>query len=314
MAHELVPAPIAGMAEAIGKAAEFIAESQAGNTRRGYAADWRDFEAWCARYNKIAIPAAPADVAIYLSDLAGRAKVSTVRRRAAALAYFHRRAGHDNPVAHAGVKATISGIRRKLGSAPKKKAALTSDLVAQALRKVPTDLSGLRDRALIAIGFAAALRRSELVDLNVNDIERHPKGIVLEIRRSKTDQAGKGKFKAIPHGKKLRAPAALDAWLEAADISDGPIFRGVRGDTVLAAALCDRQVARIVKARASAIGLDADLFAGHSLRSGYITSADDAGAELASIAKHAGHAKLDTTLGYVQVADAFRDHSGRKFL
>jgi integrase len=261
------------------------------------------------------LPAAPATVAAYLGALASAgAKVSTVRRRCAAIADAHRRNGHDNPASHAGVKATLAGIARTLGAPPEKKAALTADLLAKALRKIPEDLAGLRDRALILIGFAAALRRSELVALDVNDIARHPKGLAVTIRRSKTDQAGVGKTKAIPHGRKLHAVRALEAWLAAAGITSGPVFRGVRGTRVRGVRLCAHQVARIVQKRAAAVGLDPTLFAGHSLRSGYISSAADHGASLQAIADHAAHKKLDTTRGYVQIADAFRDHSGKGFL
>jgi hypothetical protein len=116
-------------------------------------------------------------------------------------------------------------------------------------------------------------------------------------------------------GRRLHTVRALDAWLAAAKITTtGPLFRGVRGDTVLGRRLCDHQVARIVKKRIAALGLDPKLFAGHSLRSGYISSAAEHNASLVSIAAHAGHEKLDTTRGYVQVADAFRDHSGKGFL
>jgi integrase len=296
-------------------AAEFITASKAAATRRAYAADWRDFTAWSAAHQQVELPAAPATVAAYLGALAtAGAKVSTVRRRCAAIGDAHRRGGHDNPAAHAGVKATLAGIARTLGAPPAKKAALTADLLAKALRSIPQDLAGLRDRALILIGFAAALRRSELVALDVADLTRHPKGIVITIRRSKTDQAGAGCAKAVPHGRKLRAVQALDAWLGAAKITAGPVFRGVRGSKVLPARLCAHQVARIVQKRAAAAGLDPTLFAGHSLRSGYISSAAERGASLVSIAAHADHKKIDTTRGYVQIADAFRDHSGKGFL
>jgi integrase len=295
--------------------AEFITASKANATRRAYASDWRDFAAWCAAHQQVERPAAPATVAAYLGALAtAGAKVSTVRRRCAAIGDAHRRGGHDNPGAHAGVKATLAGIARTLGAPPAKKAALTADLLAKALRSIPQDLAGLRDRALILIGFAAALRRSELVALDVADLARHPKGLVITIRRSKTDQAGAGCAKAIPHGRKLRAVQALEAWLGAAKITAGPVFRGVRGSRVLGARLCAHQVARIVQKRAAAAGLDPTLFAGHSLRSGYISSAAERGASIVSIAARANHKKLDTTRGYVQIADAFRDHSGKGFL
>jgi site-specific recombinase XerD len=296
--------------------AEFLKSSKADATRVAYAADWRDFEAWCGRYDFIAIPADPENVAVYLSSLAtsGR-KVSTIRRRCASIAHVHRTAGaSDNPTSHPGVKSVLAGITRKLGSAPTKKAALTVQMLERVVRKISDNLAGTRDRALLLIGFGGALRRSELVALDVSDVARHPKGIVLTLRRSKTDQAGVGKTKAIPHGKRLKVVAALDAWTAAAAITEGPIFRGVRGSRVLPGRLSTNQVALIIKARAKAVGLDPKVFAGHSLRSGFVTSAADSGASLQSIADHAAHKKLDTTLGYVQIADAFRDHSGKRFL
>ena len=296
--------------------AEFLKSSKADATRLAYAADWRDFEAWCSQHGFVAIPAEPENVAVYLSALAtsGR-KVSTIRRRCAAIAHVHQSVGaSDNPTAHPGVKSVLAGISRKLGSAPAKKAALTVQMLERVVRKIPQDLPGLRDRALLLLGFAGALRRSELVALDLEDVARHPKGIVLTLRRSKTDQAGSGKVKAIPHGKRLKVVVALDAWTAASGITAGPIFRGVRGSRTLPGRLSTNQVALIIKARAKAAGLDPAVFAGPSLRSGFITTAADHRASLQSIADHAGHGKLDTTLGYVQVADAFRDHSGKRFL
>jgi site-specific recombinase XerD len=318
MGNELVPTTDSDhkpLQIVVGGAADFIAASRAKNTLRGYYSDWRHFRTWCDGVGAWPLPASVGAVSEYLAALAtGGAKVKTIERRCTAIRYFHVQAGLDNPAAHAGVKATLDGIRRTLGSAVEKKAALTNELLAKALKKIPPDLAGLRDRALLLLGFAGALRRSELVGLDLADIAHHPKGLIVTLRRSKTDQIGAGKIKAIPHGRKLHTVRALQAWLEAAKITEGPLFRGVRGQQVLTARLCDRQVARVAKKRTAAIGLDPKLFAGHSLRSGFITSAAEAGAALTSIADHAGHAKLDTTRGYMQVADAFRDHSGKSFL
>lgn len=311
MGHELVGKPPIEAAVAV-----FIRASQADNTQRAYAADWRAFETWCLDNRKDSLPADPLTVAAYLAALAenrGR-KLSTIRRRCAAIAHMHRSNDYESPTSHAGVKATLNGIARTLGARPAKKAALTVELVARTIRKVPTDVLGLRDRALLLLGFAGAFRRSELVAIDVTDIARHARGLVVTIGRSKTDQLGAGMVKAIPHGKRLRVAEAIDAWLIAARIVDGPVFRALRGQRVLPTRLTARQVARIVKKRAAAAGLDPALFAGHSLRSGFLTSADDHGASLTKAADHAGHKKLDTTRGYMQTGDAFRDHAGKKFL
>jgi site-specific recombinase XerD len=316
MANDLVPTDGAGaLAKSIEAAAGYAKNSKAPNTLKAYRSDWRHFSIWCAAVRCKPLPAHPGQVAAYLGALASAdMRTNTIQRRIAAIRHFHRAAGHENPCEHPGIADTLAGIRRSLGSAPRKKTALTAELLSRALRKLPDTLRGKRDRALLLIGFAGALRRSELVDLKVNDLAAHPKGIILTLRRSKTDQVGAGTVKAIPHGHRLKAVAALEDWLRISQICDGPIFRGVIGKRVLDGALCEHQVAKIVKNALRAIGLDAREFSGHSLRSGFITSAANSGADLTTIAKHAGHARVDTTLGYVQVNDAFRDHAGRKFL
>lgn len=318
MSNELVPAGDSrqvSLDAAVARATDFAAASKAAATQRAYKSDWADFAAWCDAHQVLKLPAEPAAIAAYLAQLADRGrKVSTIERRVTSIGHFHRQAGHANPADHPGVQQVLEGIRRSLGTAPGKKAALTAELLAKTLKKIPADLAGLRDRALLLLGFAGAMRRSELVALDIADVARHPKGLVITIRRSKTDQAGAGMVKTIPYGRKLFVVRALQAWLEASKITAGPLFRGVRGDRVLDRRLCDRQVARIAKKRAAAIGLDPTLFAGHSLRSGFITSATDDDASLIKTANHVGHAKLDTTREYAQTADAFRDHPGKGFL
>lgn len=295
--------------------AGFSAASRSDATRKGYGSDWRDFLAFCREHDLQPLPASAETLAMYLAALAsaGR-KVATIRRRVVAIGAAHRLSSLPSPADGPLARSTMDGIERRLGTAPEKKAALTVDLVAKLCRKIPDDLAGLRDRALILVGFAAALRRSELVALDRADIRRHPKGLVVLVRRSKTDQKGEGLSKAIPHGRRLHVAAALDAWCDAAKIVEGAVFRGVHGPLVLADRLSGRQAARIVQARVAAIGLDPGTFGAHSLRSGFITSAADNGATLQSIAGHAGHAKLDTTMGYVQVQDAFASAPGKKFL
>jgi site-specific recombinase XerD len=318
VAEDLVPqgqSPISvDLRDAAEATADFIAASRAASTRKAYASDMRHFEEWCRGVSITAMPAAPETVAAYLSALATAdppAKVSTIRRRAAAIAKYHRDAGHESPTAHSGVGATLAGIARKLGARPNKKPAATVEVLGPALRKIPADLEGLRDRALILIGFAAALRRSELVGLDLADIARHPKGIVITIRRSKTDQTGRGITKAVPFGRKLKPVAALDAWLgalAAAGVTEGPLFRGVHGPTILPRRLCAHQVGAIVKKRLG------PQHSAHGLRSGYLSTASEHGASLQRMADHAGHARLDTTRSYVQIADLFSAHSGAKFL
>ncbi|MFL5063502.1 MAG: tyrosine-type recombinase/integrase [Xanthobacteraceae bacterium] len=300
--------------DALRVALDLADQSHANATRRGYARDFADFTAWCSQVNLAPLPAAPATVAAYIAALVDRKlKSATISRRVAAIAYHHRHEA-DDPTKPATVRAILKGARNRLGTRPRKKAPLTAELVAKAVKKIPSDtLIGKRDKALLLLLFGAALRRSELVALDVADLDFRPQGVVVTIRRSKTDQSGKGQTIAVPTGSKLRVPDALKDWMRAAGISDGPVFRGVaKGGRVLPERLCDKQVARTVKKWAKAIKLDPDLFSGHSGRSGFATSAG--AKDLVGTANHLRHAKLDTTRGYIQAEDAFKAHAGRSFL
>jgi site-specific recombinase XerD len=174
-------------------AQDFAAASRSKATLRAYKSDWHDFEKWCDRHCLITLPADARTVAAYLSAMAtGQpAKLATIRRRLATIGYAHRCAKYDSPADDPAVKATMAGIARTIGSARTKKTALTAALVAKIVKAISADtVAGLLDRALLLLQFAAALRVSELVDLNVNDVARHSEGIVLTIKRSKTDQDG----------------------------------------------------------------------------------------------------------------------------
>jgi site-specific recombinase XerD len=237
---------------------DFMAASRSKATLRAYRSDWHDFEKWCDRHCLITLPADARTVAAYLSAMAtGRpAKLATIRQRLATIDYAHRCAEHRSPSDDPVVSATMAGIARTIGSARSKKTALTAALVAKVVKAISADtLAGLLDRALLLLQFAAALRVSELVDLNMNEITRHSEGIVLTIKRSKTDQEGVGLQKAVPHGKRLRPVAALDAWISAARITEGPLFRTVRAEKVSKAGISLRTVSRMIKRRCAAVGL-----------------------------------------------------------
>jgi integrase len=246
---------------------------------------------------------------------AGRS-AATLTRRAAALAYFHGQAGYPSPTRDRRVKEVLAGIRRSLGTAPTRKAAATaSHLAAMVATCDLTTRIGLRDRALLVIGFAGAFRRAELVALTVADLSAVPAGLTLRLRRSKTDPEGQGRTVAIPAGTRLRPVHALTDWLTAAGITAGPLFRPVRrGGVVGATALTDKAVARIVKQRAALAGFDPAGFSGHSLRAGFVTSAAQAGARTDKIMAVTGHTAAATVQRYVRDAEAFVDHAGAAFL
>lgn len=295
-------------------AAGFAAAAKSAATRRAYASAWSDFTTWCAEQGAEPVPASARTVARYLTHLAGIGRtISTIDQRAAAIACAHRTLGHEPPTSREEVRAVLTGIRNSIGRRPDKKQALTVDLVTKVVRKIGQDLPGLRDRAMILLCFGAALRRSELVALNVEQLEFHRKGLLLRLGRTKTDQAGEGRTVAIPDGK-LKVPDAVEAWLKAAGIKSGAIFRGCDRGKVAVTRLTDGQFARMLKTRCAAAGLDPNLIGGHSPRRGFATTAGDNGADLRLTANHMRHVKLETTMGYMEDGDLFRNNAGKGFL
>jgi len=209
----------------------------------------------------------------------------------------------------------MAGIRRTAGTAQRQVAPATADRLRAMLDACGDDLQGLRDRALLALGFGGALRRSELVAITVADIEASDEGLMVRLVRSKTDQEGAGQKVPVLDGPRLRVRAALQAWIEAAGITEGPVFRTLtRGGNTRPRALTDRSVADIVKRRAEQAGLDPALFSGHSLRAGFLTSAATTGATVFSMMAVSRHRKIETLATYVRTAQAFKDHAGSAFM
>lgn len=318
--NALVPVPPSALAvyvpdELDQAAAAFASASKASSTRRAYTSDWRDFTAWAAGQGADVLPASARTVGRYLTHLSRLGKsVSTIDRRAAAIASIHRAAGHDSPTGREEVRQILTGIRKTMGRPPAKKAALTADLVLTVVRRIRgNELAALRDRAMILLSFGAALRRSELVALDVSDLERHRRGVLVRLRRSKTDQTGEGRSVAVLDGK-LKVPAAVSAWLDGAEITDGPVFRGIDRGKLMPGRLTAGQFARMLKSRCAAAALDPAAFSGHSPRRGFATTAGDDGADLRLTAKHMRHVKLETTLGYIEDGELFRSHAGKSFL
>jgi integrase len=232
-----------------------------------------------------------------------------------AILYAHKLAGHDSPTNAEPVKATMRGIRRSVGTAPARKSPATAEKICAMAATMPGGLIGLRDRALLLLGFAGAFHRSELVALNVADIQECEAGLRVHIGRSKTDQEAQGvhHWHCVRRGG--RPVRAIKAWLEAAKIADGPLFRSIaKGERVSSVRLSDKSVADIVKRYVSRLGLDPAAFGGHSLRSGFLTSAAAKGASIFKMMDTSRHKSVDTLRGYVRDADLFRDHAGAGLL
>ena len=315
MESAALPAELAATLEL---AADFAKASKAAATQAAYGSDWRIFESWCGARGISALPASPAALCGFLADEASAGKrASTLGRRLAAIRYFHRAAGYDTPTADEKVKAVLSGIRRTIGAAPVRKKAATSDLVLSMVGGKGASLRELRNRAILLLGFAGAFRRSELVAINVDDLEETAEGMLVTLRRSKTDQEGIGRRVAIPRGEIACPVEAVKAWIVAAGISSGPIFVRIfnkRSQRVTERRLAPRNVAAIVKQGAARLGFDASAFGGHSLRAGFVTSAVKRGANLIKITDVTGHTSLEMLKTYSRDAEAFVGHAGAGLL
>lgn len=227
-------------------------------TRAAYKNDFRHFTNWCGDRGVSPMPASPELCAMYLAHLAtSGAKASTIGRRAAALRYAHRLAGFKEPPTNSEqVRTVLRGIRREIGTAKTQKSPATHDLIGAMLEAIPDTLIGLRDRALLALGFATACRRSELVALTVEDLTESPDGYRVTIRKSKTDQEGQGAEVAVPRGCRICPVETVRAWLVASGITTGPVFRPVsKGGCVSPEGLSSHAVADIIKSRAKVAGL-----------------------------------------------------------
>jgi integrase len=297
------------LAEIRRRAAEHALNALAPSTRQGYAIDWRDFESWCRAHRLMALPAPPKTVGLFLTARASALKLATLKRRLAAIAKRHRLAGVPLDLRHPAIGDVLAGIRRWRGSDASPKHALSPRELRALLRAAPSGLRGRRDRAILLLGFAGALRRSEIVALDRDALQFSTRGVALMIRRSKTDPIGKGDVIGIPSGRNPQTcpVRALKAWLAATVIQEGAVFRGIDRHGHLLGRLSDRGVARIVKRCATGAGLDADRLSGHSLRSGFATSAAAAGADLGAIMQQTRHRSASTARRYVQRGSIFRN-------
>jgi integrase len=287
-------------------AADYARESLASNTRRAYTADLEHFAAWGG-----AIPASAAQVAEYLAIHAMALSAATLSRRLTALSKLHRQQNLPDPTTTELVRATFRGIRRSHGIAPKQAKALVREDLFLVLDALGSGIKARRDRALLLLGFAGGFRRSELVALNRADIEPVRQGLAVTIRRSKTDQFGQGRRIGIPHGRTRHCPvvAALE-WFEVGAIESGPVFRPIsRYGTISPSRLSGEAVALVVKERVAAAGIDPAGYSGHSLRSGFATSAAHAGVSSWKIRAQTGHKSEAMLSRYVREGELFTDNA-----
>ena len=321
MTSDLAPVASAAIAirpELVEQVRGYATASTSENTRRAYSRQWQAFVAWCEARRFDALPASPSTVALYASDLADQGrKVATIGQAMVAISSAHGAAGHPSPRADPNLRKVLRGIRRTLGVAQKEAAPALAEHLRRMVSALPTSIAGLRDRALLLVGFAGAFRRSELVGLELRDVLFSTEGLEVTLRRSKTDQEGRGRLVALPYsGTPEVCPVrALRAWLEASAIDAGPVFREVtRHGKVGTGALTGRSLSRLVKSAGVVAGLEGQNFSGHSLRAGFVTQAKIARKDEASIMRQTGHLSVAMVRKYDRRADLWRDNAAAGLL
>ena len=280
-----------------------LKNSKANNTLRAYQSDFRDFSAFCVKNGFSPMPTQPKIVALYITNLSKSSKFSTLKRRIASISVIHKLKGHYLDTKHPVIMENLHGIKRTLGSRQKaKKPILINDLklMIKVINKENT-----RDKALILVGFAGGFRRSELVNIHFEDIDLVPEGVKILIKRSKTDQSGEGIIKAIPYfdNQEFCPVLALKKYIDEKfkDNNNTKIFD-----------ISDKSVALIIKRYAEKAGLDASRYSGHSLRSGFATTAAEFGAEERNIMAMTGHKTTQMVRRYIQEANLFKNNALNK--
>jgi len=320
-ADELLPAvvekgggDVAPLAELTERARAYARSSKAANTLRAYESDLRHFGAWCDARGLHAFPAEAETVALYLTDHAECLAISTLRRRLAAISEAHQAARFPNPTIDPAVRITWAGIRRTHGKASDAKEAAVTEVVAAMVVPLGDRLIDVRDRAVLLLGFAGALRRSELSALDVGDVEETGEGLRISVARSKTDQEGDGHTVGITYGSNPpTCPVrAWRGWLERSGLQDGPAFRRLSNGRVTLERIAGDGIARMVKRRAKAAGYAPDLFSGHSLRSGFATTAARAGVAEHRIMRQGRWMTSQAMRGYIQEGELFVDNPSAK--
>ena len=297
-----------------------LRSSKAPNTVRAYKSDFEDFGLFCIKNGFQNLPSEPKIVSLYLTHLSTKdAKISTIKRRLVSIGVIHKMKGHYLDTKHPLIIENLMGIKRRKGSVQKgKKPLLINDLkqVIDVINKAnEPDIKKLRNKAILLIGFSGGFRRNEIVSLDLEDIEFVFEGLKITIKRSKTDQYGEGMTKGIPHFENsFYCPVTnLKRWLNTSKIKNGPIFvKFSKGSKITKKRLTDQSIALIIKDYLIKAGIDSKNYSGHSLRSGFATSAAEAGAEERSIMAMTGHKSTEMVRRYIKEANLFKNNALNK--
>ena len=297
-----------------------LQSSKASNTVRAYKSDLSDFGVFCAQNGFKSLPSEPKVVSLYLTYLSTKgAKMSTLKRRLVSIGVIHKLKGHYLDTKHPAIIENIMGIKRRKGSFQKAKKPILINSLKKIINVIDQqkkeEIKKLRDRSIILIGFSGGFRRNEIVSLDYDDLDFVPEGLKLSIRRSKTDQFGEGFTKALPYfdSSQYCPVVSLKKLLDLSKIRSGPVFRRFsKGSKLSENRLTDQTVALLIKEYLNLAGIDSENFSGHSLRSGFATSAAESGVEERNIMAMTGHKSTEMVRRYIKEANLFKNNALNK--
>ena len=297
-----------------------LKNSKANNTVRAYKSDFNDFALFCVKNGFRSLPTEPKIVSLYLTHLSTKdVKISTLKRRLVSIGVIHKIKGHYLDSKHPSIVENLMGIRRRKGSFQKGKKPLLINDLKQIINVIDEEIKNenkrLRDRSIILIGFAGGFRRNEIVSLNYEDLDFVKEGLKITIRRSKTDQFGEGLVKALPYFDKYNycPVVSIKKWIEISKIKSGALFkRFTKGLKLSEDRLTDQTVALLIKEYLNLAGLDSKNYSGHSLRSGFATTAAESGVEERTIMAMTGHKSTEMVRRYIKEANLFKNNALNK--
>ena len=293
-----------------------LQSSKANNTIRAYKSDFNDFSLFCARNGFKSLPSEPKIVSLYLTHLSTKeAKMSTLKRRLVSIGVIHKLKGHYLDTKHPSIIENIMGIKRRKGSIQKGKKPLIISNLKILINVIDQynnhEIMRLRDRSIILIGFSGGFRRNEIVSLDFDDLDFVSEGLKINLKRSKTDQFGEGSVKGLPYfdNSQYCPVLSLKKWIEISKIDSGPLFRRFsKGSILTVNRLTDQTVALLLKKYLKLAGIESKHYSGHSLRSGFATSAAEAGAEERNIMAMTGHKSAEMVRRYIKEANLFKNN------
>jgi site-specific recombinase XerD len=297
-----------------------LQNSKANNTLRAYKSDFNDFGLFCAQNGFKSLPSQPKIISLYITHLSTKdAKMSTLKRRLVSIGVIHKLKGHYIDTKHPSIIENIMGIKRRKGSVQKSKKPILIKYLKQIINIIDEqnkeDIKKFRDRSIILIGFSGGFRRNEIVSLDCDDLDFVQEGLKINIKRSKTDQFGEGFTKALPYfdSSQYCPVVSLKKWLEISKITSGPLFRRfVKGSKLSENRLTDQTVALLIKEYLNLAGIDSKNYSGHSLRSGFATSAAESGVEERNIMAMTGHKSTEMVRKYIKEANLFKNNALNK--